>query len=107
MKYVRILKDTFIHGTLAVAGTEYEVDDRTAILLGSKAIEIDVPGGKEKDVVDGPMETMQVIRQQEVVVRPVNKCEIKEEMPSVEPEGTEETKVKPEQVKRGKGGKKK
>jgi hypothetical protein len=118
MKYVRIVKNTFIKGMPAAKGQEYEVDDRTAVLLSTKAIQIDKPGGKEKESEDtGPMERFTVVRQQETVVRPVGKnklpandntqpaavaapapAEKEEEEKPVE-------KMEPEKVKRGAGGK--
>ena len=76
MKYVRIVKNTFIKGEPAAKGQEFEVDDRTAMLLGSKAIQIDKPGGKAKtEAIDGPLESFEILRQQETVVRPVDKVE--------------------------------
>ena len=73
MKYVRIIKATFLQGAVVHPGEEYEVDDRTAIMLGSKAVVIEGPGGAEKLPEDGVMESFPVVRQQEMVVIPVEK----------------------------------
>ncbi|MBU1864260.1 MAG: hypothetical protein KKH94_11395 [Candidatus Omnitrophica bacterium] len=61
MKRVKILKDTFIKGSFAAKGKDYDVDDRTAMYLisSNKALEINPTTGKQKkEDLSGPLESI-------------------------------------------------
>lgn len=109
MRYVRIVKDTFIKGAPAKRGEEYQVDDRTAIYLlaAHKALEIDRLTRKEViEDVSGVMDLKAagfVEKLGKVDVKPLDiEIPVEKIQPSVD-EPKESNQEKP--VKRASGGK--